>query len=71
MNNGLDVTAIDISEEMVRICKEKNIKAFELDFYNLHHLSTQFDAIWAMNCLLHVGDKMLKRDGDENQLNRG
>lgn len=61
MDNGLNVTAIDISDEMVRICKEKNIRAFELDFFNLRHLKTQFDAIWAMNCLLHVEKRFFSK----------
>ena len=34
MDNGLTVTAIDLSPEMVSKCKEKDIDAYELDFYN-------------------------------------
>lgn len=35
MNNGLEVTAVDLSSEMVSKCREKGIEAYELDYYNL------------------------------------
>ena len=54
MERGFDVLAIDLSKEMVNICKEKGINAQELDFYNLSTLNKKFDCIWAMNTLLHV-----------------
>jgi SAM-dependent methyltransferase len=54
MDNGLKVKSTDLSSEMIALCKEKGIEAFELDFYNLHILEERFDCIWAMNCLLHV-----------------
>ena len=54
MNNGLEVIAVDISSEMVCKCKEKEVEAYELDFYNLSSLNKRFDCIWAMNTLLHV-----------------
>lgn len=51
---GLEVTAVDLSPEMVKLCREKGIAARELDFYNLDALGGTFDCIWAMNSLLHV-----------------
>ena len=54
MNNGMQVVAVDLSGEMVKICKEKSIEAYELDFYHLSSLGKKFDCIWAMNTLLHV-----------------
>ncbi|MCL2573002.1 MAG: class I SAM-dependent methyltransferase [Defluviitaleaceae bacterium] len=54
MEQGLDVTAIDLSCEMVKVCKARGINAHELDFYNLSTLNKKFDCIWAMNSLLHV-----------------
>ena len=54
MDCGLDVVAVDLSHEMVKICREKNIEAYELDFYRLSSLDRKFDCIWAMNTLLHV-----------------
>lgn len=35
---GLNVTAVDISAEMVRKCREKGLAAYELDFYDLSAL---------------------------------
>lgn len=54
MGNNLQVTAIDLSDEMVKLCREKGIDAYEMDFNNLTKLNKRFDAVWAMNCLLHV-----------------
>lgn len=54
MELELNVVAIDLSREMVRICREKRIEAYELDFYNLYTLNKTFDCIWSMNSLLHV-----------------
>lgn len=54
MKNGLKVIATDLSSEMVKRCKEKNIEAYELDFYNLSEMNKKFECIWAMNTLLHV-----------------
>jgi len=54
IEQGFDVVAVDLSDEMVKVCKKKCIEAYELDFYGLHMLERQFDCIWAMNCLLHV-----------------
>jgi SAM-dependent methyltransferase len=54
MNNGLNVTAVDLSSGMVNKCREKGIETYELDFYNLSSLNKQFDCIYAINTLLHV-----------------
>jgi len=54
MNNGLKVIAVDLSNEMVKNCREKAIEAYELDFYNLSSLNRKFDCIYAINTLLHV-----------------
>lgn len=53
-DNGIDVTCIDISEEMVQACKTKSLKAYEMDFYNLNFENESFDVVWSMNTLLHV-----------------
>ncbi len=54
IHKGLNVVATDISPEMVKKCKEKNIQVYEMDFYNLSGLNVKFDCVWAMNTLLHV-----------------
>lgn len=54
MQSGFDVTAVDLSDEMVKKCREKGVEAFELDFYNLSSLDRKFDCVYAINSLLHV-----------------
>lgn len=54
MNYSIKVMAIDLSEEMIKLCQEKGIEAQQLDFYNIHQLGKKFDAVWSMNSLLHV-----------------
>jgi len=54
MNGGLTVTAIDLSIEMVKKCREKGVTAHELDFYNLSSLNIKYDCIYSINSLLHV-----------------
>jgi SAM-dependent methyltransferase len=51
---GLHVTCIDLSEEMVRLCQDKGLDAHCMDFYHLDFPPGSFDAVYAMNCLLHV-----------------
>ncbi len=51
---GFNVTSVDLSEEMVRLCKDKGLNAFCMDFYNLDFEPESFDAVYALNCLLHV-----------------
>ncbi|WP_282937145.1 class I SAM-dependent methyltransferase [Paenibacillus sp. RC67] len=51
---GLEVSCIDLSEEMVRHCKEKGLNASVMDFYQLDFADQSYDAVYALNCLLHV-----------------
>lgn len=51
--NGMEVIATDLSPEMARLCQDKGLTAYEMDFDHLT-FSSQFDAIYALNCLLHV-----------------
>ncbi|MDD9267996.1 class I SAM-dependent methyltransferase [Paenibacillus sp. GCM10023248] len=52
--HGCEVICIDLSEEMVGICREKGFEAHAMDFYDLHLSPASFDAVWSMNTLLHV-----------------
>lgn len=52
--NGLEVTSVDLSTEMVRYCKERGVQAYVMDFYNLDLADSTFEAVYALNCLLHV-----------------
>ncbi|GAA2488765.1 class I SAM-dependent methyltransferase [Winogradskya humida] len=53
---GLTVTAVDISPEHVTRCRAKGLTVFERDVLNLGFAPGSFDAVWSMNCLLHVPD---------------
>ncbi|MBM3234408.1 class I SAM-dependent methyltransferase [Candidatus Pacearchaeota archaeon] len=51
---GLDVIAVDISEEMINLCKKKGINAFIMDIEDLKFEDNTFDGIWAVTSLLHI-----------------
>lgn len=70
----LDVTAIDLSEEMIKICKQKGLNAIQMDIEKLEFEDNAFDGIWAVTSLLHVPktkidsvlqklNKILKKEG--------
>ena len=48
------VVAIDLSATMVEHCLAKGIEAHVVDFLHLNFPFASFDAVFAMNCLLHV-----------------
>jgi SAM-dependent methyltransferase len=51
---GLDVTAVDLSPEMVRKCRDKGLSAAVRDVKHLDFPEESFDAVFTLNCLLHV-----------------
>ena len=51
---GLGVVAADLSAAMVERCRAKGIEAHVMDFLQLSFPAGSFDAVFAMNCLLHV-----------------
>jgi SAM-dependent methyltransferase len=53
-DSGLDVTCTDLSPEMVAICQSKGLTAHVMDFLHLDFPAASFDAVYALNCLLHV-----------------
>jgi SAM-dependent methyltransferase len=53
-SNGLDVVATDLSAAMVTLCQDKGLDARVMDFSQLDFPAESFDAVHAMNCLLHV-----------------
>jgi SAM-dependent methyltransferase len=57
--NGLNVVSTDLSPEMVRICREKGLEAYEMNFLNLEFIDDRFEAVYARNCLLHVPKESL------------
>src|SRR2546428_4340530 len=52
--NGLEVTATDLSPQMVEPCRAKRLPAHVMDFLHLDFAPASFDAVYALNCLLHV-----------------
>ena len=59
MERGFLVTAVDLAEEHVKRCMEKGIDAKVMDFANMSFKDNAFDAIYAMNCLLHIPNEEL------------
>ncbi len=57
--NGLRAVATDLSPAMVRICREKAVPALRMDSYHLGFRTESFDAVWALNTLLHVSRRDL------------
>ena len=53
-HGGLQVVSTDLSPEMVRLCREKGLEAYVMDFLHLDFADGRFDAVYALNCLLHV-----------------
>jgi SAM-dependent methyltransferase len=51
---GFAVVATDLSAVMVEHCRAKGIEAHTMDFLHLDFPAGSFDAVFAMNCLLHV-----------------
>jgi SAM-dependent methyltransferase len=51
---GLDVTATDMSPDMVSYCRAKGLDARVIDFSRPDAGLGPVDALYAMNCLLHV-----------------
>ncbi len=53
-DRGLVVICTDLSSEMVKRCRQKGLEAYTMDFLSLEFPDDSFDAVYAMNCLLHV-----------------
>ena len=51
---GFKVLAVDNTPMMVQLTSEKGIPAQVLDCYDLDEITERFDAIYTMNCLLHI-----------------
>ena len=58
-DEGLAVVATDLSPVMVEHCRGKGIEAHVRDFLNLGFPPGSFDAVYALNCLLHVPNREL------------
>lgn len=57
---GLNTTCIDISEEMISLCKKKGLNCEVMDLENLTFENDSFDGLWAVTSLLHVPKNKMK-----------
>jgi SAM-dependent methyltransferase len=60
-DNGLAVVCTDLSPENVQLCRAKGLTAYAMDFLSLDFPEGSFDAVFALNCLLHVPGQDLPR----------
>ncbi len=51
---GLRVTCTDLSPAMVAQCQSRGVEAYVMDYWHLTFPPASFDALYALNCLLHV-----------------
>ncbi len=58
---GFEVTAIDLSNEMIKLCKEKGINAKKMDIEKLEFKDNTFNGIWAVTSLLHIPKQKIGR----------
>jgi ubiquinone/menaquinone biosynthesis C-methylase UbiE len=58
---GLEAVSVDLSEEMVKLCREKGLDAQIQDIEDLDFENNSFDGIWAVTSLLHVPKSNLKK----------
>lgn len=57
--NGMIVTCIDLSPRMVEVCRRKDLDARVMDFLQPDLETESFDAVFALNSLVHVGSREL------------
>ena len=56
-DKGFDVLCVDISEEMVNLCREKGLRAEMIDMESLRLPEKSFDGVWAYTSLIHTPKK--------------
>lgn len=58
---GLDVTCVDISEEMLKKCESKGLKTLLVDLEELHFPDKTIDGIWSYAALIHIRKENIPR----------
>ena len=53
-DTGMNVTCIDLSPEMIKLCQQKGLSAQVMDMTALDFPPNSFDAVYALNSLLHI-----------------
>ena len=56
---GLEVTSTDLAAGMVDACRSKGLNAHQMDLMSINFPDESFDAVFALNCLLHIPRKDL------------
>jgi ubiquinone/menaquinone biosynthesis C-methylase UbiE len=51
---GYSVVCVDISPKMIKLCKNKELEAYEMDMENISFEEKSFDGVWAYTSLLHI-----------------
>jgi len=51
---GMIVNCIDLSPEMIKLCQQKGLSAQVMDMIELDFPPESFDAVYALNSLLHI-----------------
>jgi SAM-dependent methyltransferase len=51
---GMETTSIDLSPEMVAFCRQKGLTAYTMDMTELIFPEGTYDAVYALNSLLHL-----------------
>jgi SAM-dependent methyltransferase len=59
LDQGLDITATDLSPANVTLCRDKGVKAEARDMADLGFADDSFDGVWAASCLMHIPDAEL------------
>ena len=59
-SQGFQVLAVDNVPTMVKLTVEKGVTAQVLDCYDLDQINETFDAVYTMNCLLHIPKKDIR-----------
>ncbi len=57
---GFDVVCVDLSPQMVERCRARGLVAHVMDVADLRFPPDSFDAVYAMNCLVHVPKSQLR-----------
>ena len=52
--NGFEVLATDLSDEMIKMCQKRGLEATTFDLYDLEKLENNFDAIFSLNVLERI-----------------
>jgi SAM-dependent methyltransferase len=53
-DQGFDVVCIDLSPTMIELCRQKGLTALVMDMANLDFPEYSFEAVYALNSLLHL-----------------